>query len=49
MSLKIERKWHDQQEHILKMAETSSSYRYLHDKSHLMYSQKIYGLLFQLL
>ena len=41
MSQKIDKKWHDQQEHILKKwAETSSSYRYLHDKSHLMYSQK---------
>lgn len=41
MSQKIDKKWHDQQEHILKKwAETSSSYRYLHDRSHLMYSQK---------
>ena len=33
--------WHRQQEHILKKwGETSSSYRYLHDRSHLMYSQK---------
>ena len=33
--------WHEQQEIILKKwAETSSSYRYLHDRSYLLYSQK---------
>jgi len=41
MSKKTDINWHDQQQQILKKwAETSSSYRYLHDKSHLMYSQQ---------
>lgn len=41
MSKTIDMNWHDQQQHILKKwGETSSSYRYLHDKSHLMYSRQ---------
>lgn len=38
---KVKHEWHAQQEKILKKwAEVSSSYRYLHDRSYALYSQK---------
>ena len=38
---KVNHEWHAQQEKILKKwAEVSSSYRYLHDRSYALYSQK---------